>query len=465
MTLAPAAPAAPAGRLRSGVVGRLGSTVFGVASTSPAYSLAVSVGLLVAAVGTAAPTALVLSAVPVVLVALCFRELNRELPDCGTTYAWVQRALGPRSGAMAGWLTIAACLLVMANLAQVSAVYAFDLVGATDLAGSRVAQAVAGAACLGAMAWLAYRGVQVAARLQLVLVGIELVALLWFAGRALTQADQLAWPTVQAGGEGGVGGWTTAFLAAVFLYWGWDSSFSTNEESDDPRRTPGAAALAANAVLVLLYVVVTWAAISWSGADRLADVADDDFFAVLAGDLLGTTGGKVLVAAVLLSALASAQTTILPTTRTMLSMGRDGVGSPRLADVSPRFGTPSTATWVFTAVAAAIYVLLVLLSDAVLADSVAATSVLVAAYYLATAVATIRFPYADGVGARPLWRVVVPAVAAVVFGAVLVLSVLDLGGVSLLVVAVSVAAGVPLVRTAGVPAASRPRPVPQEDHP
>jgi amino acid transporter len=462
MTLAPAAARA-GGQLRAGAVGRLGSTAFGIASTSPAYSLAVSVGLLVAAVGTAAPTALVLSAVPVVLVALCFRELNRELPDCGTTYAWVQRALGPRAGAMAGWLTIAACLLVMANLAQVSAVYAFDLVGASSLAGSRVAQAAAGAACIAAMAWLAYRGVQVAARLQAALVVVELVALLWFAGRALAQADHLAWPTLQAGGAGGVGGWTTAFLAAVFLYWGWDSSFSTNEESDDPRRTPGVAALAANGILVLLYVVVTWAAISWAGADRLAAVADDDFFAVLAGDLMGTTGGKVLVAAVLLSGLASAQTTILPTTRTMLAMGRDGVGSPRLADVSPRYGTPSTATWVFTAAAAGIYVLLVTLSDAVLADSVAATSVLVAAYYLATAVATIRFPWADGVGARPLWRVVVPGVAAVAFGGVLVLALFDLSAVSLLVVAVSVAAGVPLVRGAARPRSPRPRPVPQED--
>ncbi|WP_418277105.1 APC family permease [Isoptericola jiangsuensis] len=433
--------------LRRGVVSRFDSSVFGIASTAPAYSLAVTVGVLAAAVGTAAPTALLLSAVPVVLVALCFRELNRQEPDCGTAYTWARRAIGPLTGATSGWLTIAACLLVMANLALVTAIYALELLGAEELAASPVARAVVGTVGIVVMSWLAYRGIQVAARLQAVLVAVELAALLWFAARALAEADQLTWPTLQATGTGGAAGWSTAFLAAVFLYWGWDSSFSTNEESDDPRGTPGFAALAANGVLVVLYVVVTWAAISWAGTERLADVADDDFFVLLAGDLMGTTGGKVLVAAVLLSGLASAQTTVLPTTRTMLAMGRDGVGSPRLAAVS-RYGTPSTSTWIFALASVGLYVLLVLVSESVLYDSVAATAVLVSGYYLVTALATLRYPYPDGARARPLARIVVPGLATAVFAVVLVVSLFDLSGVSLLVVALSLAVGVPLLRTA-----------------
>jgi amino acid transporter len=432
-------------QLRRGVVSRFDSTVFGVASTAPAYSLAVTVGVLAAAVGTAAPTALLLSAVPVVLVALCFRELNRAQPECGTAYSWAQQAIGPRTGALSGWLTIAACLLVMANLALVAADYAFVLLGADGLVGSTLARAVAGSAGIVVMSWLAYRGIQLAARLQAVLVAVELAALLWFAVTALTEAERLTWPTLTATGTGGLTGWSVAFLAAVFLYWGWDSSFSTNEESDDPRETPGFAALTANAVLVVLYVVVTWAAVTWAGTDRLAEVADDDFFLVLAGDLMGTAGGHVLIAAVLVSGLASAQTTVLPTTRTMLAMGRDGVGSRRLADVS-RHGTPSTATWVFTVASVGLYVLLVCLSEDVLYDSVAATAVLVSGYYLVTAIATLRYPWAGGAGSRPLWRIVVPGVAATVFAGVLVVSVLDLSGVSLLVVALSLLLGVPLLR-------------------
>jgi amino acid transporter len=82
-------------------VGIGSSTAIGIASTAPAYSLAVSVGLLVAHVGAAAPLVLAAGAIPVVLVALCFRELNRAEPDAGTTFAWTERAFdSPRVG---GW--------------------------------------------------------------------------------------------------------------------------------------------------------------------------------------------------------------------------------------------------------------------------------------------------------------------------------------------------------------------------
>lgn len=422
--------------LRAGAINRAQSSVIGIASTAPAYSLAVTVGLLVAAVGEAAPVALALSAVPVVLVALCFAELNREMPDCGTSYAWTERALGSRTGRMVGWVTVMACVLVMSNLAQVAALYSFDVVGADGLADSRAAQALAGSGFILLMAWLAYRGIRIAARTQVALVALELTALAWFVVEAFAAAETVSLPSFTT-----TGSWSTAFLGAVFLYWGWDSSFSTNEESDDPRRTPGFAALAANGVLLVTYLVVAWAAVAWAGAEQLAAVEDDDFFAVLAGDLMGTVGGQVLVGAVLVSALASTQTTILPTARTMLSMARNDVLPGRLARVSPRYRTPSVATWTFAGVSTALYVVLVLTSDAVLADSVAATAVLVSLYYLATAVAVLRFPFGDGLAARPVRRVVVPAVAAAVFAVVLVLAVFDVSTASLLVVGLVLATG------------------------
>lgn len=422
--------------LRAGAINRVQSSVIGIASTAPAYSLAVTVGLLVATVGDAAPVALAVSAVPVVLVALCFAELNREMPDCGTSYAWTERGLGRRTGPMVGWVTVMACVLVMSNLAQVAALYSFDLLGRDGLADSRAAQAVVGSGFIVLMAWLAYRGIRIAARTQVVLVVLEFAALAWFVVEAFAAAETVSLPSFTASGS-----WSAAFLAAVFLYWGWDSSFSTNEESDDPRRTPGFGALAANGVLLVTYLLVAWAAVAWAGAEQLAEVEDDDFFMVLAGDLMGTVGGQVLVGAVLVSALASTQTTILPTARTMLSMARNDVLPGRLARISPRFRTPSVATWTFAAASIALYVGLVTTSDAVLADSVAATAVLVSLYYLATALAVLRFPFADGLGARPVRRVVVPAVAATVFGGVLVLAAFDLSTTSLVVVAVVLVAG------------------------
>ncbi|TWD79925.1 amino acid/polyamine/organocation transporter (APC superfamily) [Kribbella amoyensis] len=434
--------------LRQDALGVGASTAIGIASTAPAYSLAVSVGLLTAYVGAAAPVVLAISAVPVILVALCFRELNRAEPDCGTTFPWTEKAFGLGIGRMVGWTTVMACVLVMSNLAQVAAVYTYALLGLDSAAESRLAQAGLGTAFILAMALLAYRGIRIAAGTQILLLTVELVALCWFAIGAFREAGTASIPLSTDTGEGA---WAAAVLVAVFLYWGWDSSFSVNEESRDPRRTPAIAALVANGVLVVLYVVVAWAAVAYAGTDPLGEIADDDFFAILGADLLGTTGGKVLTAAVLVSALASTQTTILPTARTMLSMARRDAFPGQFARISAKYRTPSVSTWVFAAASVLIYVTLVLTSDAVLADSVAAVSILVSLYYLATAIAVPVY-FTGELRERVVQRVVVPLLATICFVLVLVLAVSDVGRGPLIVVAVSTAVGAAIMFSMKPPA-------------
>jgi amino acid transporter len=411
--------------------------VVGVASTAPAYSLAVTVGLLVSYVGAAAPLLLAVSAIPIVLMALCFRELNNAEPDCGTTFAWAEKAFGVGLGRMVGWVTVTACVLVMSNLAQVAAIYTYDLFGLDGAADSRVAQATLGAAYIGVMAYLAYRGVEIAARVQTFLLTVEVIALVLFAATAFIHSG-FSIPAFSSLGERS---WGAAFLAAVFLYWGWDSSFSMNEESEDPRRTPAIAALAANAFLIVLYVVVAWAAVSYAGTDRLSAVGEDDFFAALGTELMGTTGGKILVGAVLFSALASTQTTILPTARTMLSMARRDAFPGRFARISARYQTPSYSTAVFAGVSALIYVTLVLISDSVLQDSIAAVSILVALYYAATAAAVPWYFTNREVGERPVQRLIVPFIAFASFVVALMLAIADVGVVPLIVVGISLVVG------------------------
>jgi amino acid transporter len=439
--------------LRRDALGVGSSTAIGIASTAPAYSLAVSVGLLAAYTGAAAPLVLAASAVPVILVALCFRELNRTEPDCGTTFPWTEKAFGLGTGRMVGWTTVMACVLVMSNLAQVAAVYTYLLFGLDGAADSRLAQAGLGSAFILVMALLAYRGIRVAAGTQFVLLTIEVVALLWFAINALREAGSVD----IFDGATGEGAWAAGVLVAVFLYWGWDSSFSVNEESRNPRRTPAVAALIANGFLVVLYVVVAWAAVAYAGVDPLADIADDDFFAVLSNELLGTAGGKLLVGAVLVSALASTQTTILPTARTMLSMARRDAFPGQFARVSARYQTPTVSTWAFAGVSVLVYVVLVLTSDAVLADSVAAVSVLVSLYYLATA-AAVPVYFKGALRERLVQRLVVPLLASLSFAAVLVLAVADVGAGPLVVVGVTMVVGAAIMFSMKPPAEGEGRP-------
>lgn len=92
-----------------------GSTVIGLASTAPVYSLVATLGFVVLAVGAQAPIAFVIAFVPMLFIAFAYRELNNEIPDCGTTFTWGTKAFGPWVGWMGGWGVAVAGMVVLAK--------------------------------------------------------------------------------------------------------------------------------------------------------------------------------------------------------------------------------------------------------------------------------------------------------------------------------------------------------------
>ncbi len=119
--------------LKTGSLGLASSIVIGVASTAPAYSLAATLGGIVALVGCRRRSIVLLAFVPILFVSIGYQQLNKREPDCGTTFTWATKAFGPRSGWMGGWGIIAADVLVMASLAQVAGQYVFLLFNANGI--------------------------------------------------------------------------------------------------------------------------------------------------------------------------------------------------------------------------------------------------------------------------------------------------------------------------------------------
>ena len=117
---------------------------------------------------------------------------------------------------------------------------------------------------------------------------------------------------------------------------------SVNEETEDPTESPGRSAVASTILLVGIYVLVATAALAFAGTKALSD--QDDALSILGTSVLGNTFDSLLIIAVLTSAAASTQTTILPTARTTLSMSRAGASRSLLGVVHPRFMTPHVAT-------------------------------------------------------------------------------------------------------------------------
>src|SRR2546425_5701839 len=141
----PATVKVPDKGLKKNAIGYLSNLVIGVASTAPAYSLAATLGgiVLVTGVGVHAPAVLLASFVPMLLIALGYRYLNRADPDAGTTFAWTTRAFGPGMGWLNGWTIVLADVIVMASLSNIAAIYTFKLFGFTELGESKAAIIIA----------------------------------------------------------------------------------------------------------------------------------------------------------------------------------------------------------------------------------------------------------------------------------------------------------------------------------
>ncbi|WP_232662520.1 APC family permease [Pseudonocardia sp. TRM90224] len=429
--------------LKGGALGLLSGIVIGLASTAPAYSLAASLGLIVMIAGEKAPSILLLAFIPMYLIAVAYRELNKAEPDCGTTFTWAARAFGPWVGWLGGWGIIAADIIVMANLAQIAGQYSFLLVGADDLAQSTLWTTVAGVIWIVLMTYICYRGIEVSARLQYALLGIELVLLAAFAVIALVKVaigdapegsltPDLSW--LWPGGIG-VSELVAAVLIAVFLYWGWDTAVVVNEESDDPSSTPGRAAVLSTILLVVTYVLVTVATVAFAGTgtegiglgneENASDVFAAIGPAVFGDSPLGSFFVVLLVISVLTSSAASTQTTILPTARAALAMAAYRAIPRRFAAIHPRFQTPSVATWAMGIASVVFYAGLTLVSENVLADSIAAVGLLIAFYYGLTGFACVWY-YRRQLRGRDLWvKGVLPGLGAVMLLAAFVLASID----------------------------------------
>lgn len=383
--------------LRSGSIGLVGATVLGLASTAPVYSLAATIGLVVAVVGVYAPAFMLIAFIPMLLTAFAYRELNTLIPDCGTTFTWGTKAFGPHIGWMGGWAVAVSGMVFLGSAAEVTGTYLFDLLGAETLADSQFAVAAVGCAFIVLMAYIAYRGLEIAAWMQTVLVALQYVAL------GLLSVACLYAVFSGNGGEGSIRpemSWLNpfavdfnsavkAFLLCLFIYWGWDAILAVNEETKDPEKTPGRAALIATVILLVGYTVVTVSTVAYAGpGDEGIGLANpdiqDDIFNAISLPLIGQGGTAFILFVTLLSTAASAQTTILPTARGTLAMAVYKALPSRFAQVSPKYMTPGFSTFVSCAIGLTFYVLVGIVSDNILEDTISSIALAIAFYYALT---------------------------------------------------------------------------------
>jgi amino acid transporter len=400
----PAVEQVPDKGLKPGALGLISSTVIGVASTAPAYSLAATLGFIVAFVGVQSVSIVILAFIPMLFTAIGYQELNKADPDCGTTFTWATRAFGPKTGWLGGWGILAADVLVMASLSQIAGQYVFLLFNANGIGSN----ATSGWVLLVGIGWIVlmtaicYVGVELSAWLQKIFLVLEIIVLVIFAitalikvghGTAGPQALDPSWSWLNPFDIHSFSSFVRGLILMLFIYWGWDSAVAVNEETADPTKTPGRAAVISTFMLLAIYVVMTMATQAFGGVGSTGIGLNNsnnwgDIFNVMGNAVFGSGGygstmRHLLLFLVLTSAAASTQTTILPTARTSLSMAAYKALPKAFAKVHPRFLTPSVSTLAFGGVSIALYGGLNYTSNAidVIADCVSALGMMIAFYY------------------------------------------------------------------------------------
>jgi len=393
---APSVPA-PAARLEPDAIGVTQDTVIGMASSAPAGTMAATLASLAAATAYGAGPIIILTAIPMLIIANAYRRLNMWNANCGASFEWVGRAINPYLGFLTGWLMVAGYVIGTVAEVVVLGPSVLAVFGASPT-GPWASVEIDTGVCV-VMLIIAVVGIRITARTQIsmalieyvILIGFSIVGLLAVLGHhpGTFHISSRWWSLTGIGGNGSVVG---GLLIAVYVYSAWDGTVYVNEEVKHRRINPGRAAIWAVALLTILY---TLAQVGLQGVVSPARLqANASTALVYVAQALGGSGwAKVMALSVALSVIAATGTGIVLTARIVYGMASHRTLPDFLSSVSRRFSTPVAAsvtagilvvalTWVY---------MLATSVKAVFADVVAVAGLLFAAFYIMTALATVVY--------------------------------------------------------------------------
>ncbi|HEY8756109.1 MAG TPA: APC family permease [Candidatus Dormibacteraeota bacterium] len=386
-------------QLKTNTLNLFDTTVIATSSVAPAYTLAATAAILIAAVGLQSPAALLVGFFPVLFIAIAYYYLNRMDPNCGASYSWVSRTLNPYIGWISGWVQLAANVLFCAAAPIVAGTYTLQLLNSlfpgqisSTAAGDAHLIAVIGIAWLLFVTFMVVRGIRVTANFQWILVFIEYLIVLGFAVYAIIKVVTGNAPTASHVASnwfnpfslGSLDSVVIGGLLAVFFFWGWDTAANVNEESKDANTSPGLAGIFSMFILLFIFLIAATAIQVFLSQTAINDPNNQgDILYFFAQQLTGTPIAYFMILAVLSSTVATTQTTLLPSSRLSFSMARDGVFPKWFGLVHPSWKTPWLGTIISSALAIAIIVVTLLVSsvNTVFSNLILDIGVLVAVYY------------------------------------------------------------------------------------
>jgi amino acid transporter len=363
------------------------SIIMGIAGSAPGFSIAVAISGLLAAAGAVSPNALLTFAVPMLGIAVAYKGLNKKMANAGAAYEWTKIVFGKFFGFFSGWALLVAAMVFMVT-------GSVPLGTATiDLFDPAMASNVWLTTCIGAV-WFAaigvvlITGIELTSKIQVVMSSIELLILFGISIAAFMHTGtagavtHFSWSWFSFHYPAGT--FAASSLIVVFLYWGWDVTCNLSEETKgNPPNAAGNGGFLSIFVTIASFVAFTVAALMMFTLATASGFSDNLIYHVAIAAGLGKVGGYAASLALILSSVATLETTMLQFSRTLFAMGRDRALPSHFGQVHEKTLTPVRTMYLLLGVGLVMIFISSFLPSiaAILTDSVSAIAVQVCYYY------------------------------------------------------------------------------------
>jgi basic amino acid/polyamine antiporter, APA family len=283
--------------------------------------------------------------------ALTYAELGAMKPQAGGEYVYVRDAYGPLAGFLYSWTwfliakpaSIATITTGLVRILETFPIFSFFSHACISHPFTvNYGQFVAiGATVL--ISWLNYLGVRRAGEFQFLFTLLKVAIILGIVGIGFSYSGG-TWTnfaTEFAGAAGGAVGFFAALRAALWAYDGWNDLNMVAGEIRNPQRNIPLSLIWGVATVGALYILVNAAvqyvlpAAAIAGSERPASGA--------VALVLGRAGAGLVSAGMAVSMLVTLNGTIMSGARVPFALARDGYFFKAMAEVHPRFHTPSVA--------------------------------------------------------------------------------------------------------------------------
>ncbi len=363
------------------------SVIMGVAGSAPAFSIAVAISGLLAAAGAVSPNAILIFAVPMLGISVAYKGLNKKMPHAGAAYEWTKVGFGKFFGFFSGWALLIASMVFMVTGSVPLGTATIDLFDPAMASNIWLTTGI-GAVWFLAIGAVLITGIELTSKIQVVMSSIELLILLVVSVAAFFHTGTAGAVTHFSWSWFGFNYPPSTFAASalivVFLYWGWDVTCNLAEETKGmPPNAAGNGGFASIFITIASFVAFTVAALMMFTLATSSGFSDNLIYHVALAAGLGKTGGYAASLALILSSVATLETTMLQFSRTLFAMGRDRALPVAFGKVGEKTQTPVRTMYLLLAVGLVmIFISSFLPSIAtILGDSVSAIAVQVCYYY------------------------------------------------------------------------------------